>query len=366
MATSKIASTVDQSSHSVMSVQHLIAKEPLSSIPQHFVRQQERQSPFSNIETGSLPSIPTIDMEQLLSDVAAPGADIEFQKLLSVCKEWGLFQLVNHGVSDSLLEKLKEETEEFFQLPFEEKVKYKMEGDFEGYGNMVLSDNQKRDWGDRMYMVTNPLHKRKPYLFPELPSSLRSTLEIYIEELQKLSMKLLGLLARGLKVETREVVELFEDGMQSMRMGYYPPCPQPELVMGVSAHTDGTGITILNQANAVNGLQLKKDGVWVPVNALPNAFLVNIGDILEILSNGIYKSVEHRATVSSDEERISIAMFFYPKFGSEMGPLASLTNPNNPPLFKRIGMEDYVQGFFSHLSTGRSHLQHLKISLKNN
>ncbi|KAJ7968829.1 Oxoglutarate-dependent dioxygenase 2 [Quillaja saponaria] len=158
-------------------------------------------------------------MEQLLSDDAAPGTDIEFQKLLLVCKEWGLFQLVNHGVSDSLLEKLKEETEEFFQLPLKEKVKYKMEGDFEGYGNVVLSDNQKRDWGDRMYM---------------------STLEIYIEELQKLSMKLLGLLARGLKVETREVVELFEDGMQSMRMGYHPPCPQPELVMGISAHTDGT------------------------------------------------------------------------------------------------------------------------------
>ncbi|KAJ7968833.1 2-oxoglutarate (2OG) and Fe(II)-dependent oxygenase superfamily protein [Quillaja saponaria] len=358
MATSKLASGLDQSSHSVLSVQHLISKQHISSVPQQFVRLD--QEPLASAFSASLPTIPTIDMNQLLSDEA--GADSnEVEKLFSVCKEWGLFQLVNHGVSDSLLEKLKQDTEGFFQLPLDEKVKYRKPDDFEGYGNHILSDDQKLDWGDRFYMVTNPVHKRKPHLFPELPSSLRSTLESYIEELQKISIKLLGLLAIGLKVEPREVVELFEDGMQSMRIGYYPPCPQPELVMGISAHTDGTGITILNQVNGVNGLQLKKDGVWIPVNALSNALLVNIGDVLEIMSNGIYKSVEHRARVNCKEERISIAMFFYPKFESEISPLTSLTNPNNPPLFKRIGMENYLKGFFSHLVTGKSHLEHLRI-----
>lgn len=88
-------------------------------------------------------------------------------------------QLVNHGVSFSLLEKLKHEIEGFFKLPSEEKMKYKVRpGDFEGYGTVVRSENQKLDWGDRFYTIINPIHRRKPYLFPELPSSLRFSLSL--------------------------------------------------------------------------------------------------------------------------------------------------------------------------------------------
>lgn len=81
---------------------------------------------------------------------------------------------MNHGVSSSLLEKLNHEIEEFFKLPLEEKMKFKVRpGDVEGYGTIVRSDDQRLDWGDRVYMIINPIHRRKPYLFPELPSSFR-------------------------------------------------------------------------------------------------------------------------------------------------------------------------------------------------
>lgn len=84
---------------------------------------------------------------------------------------------MNHGVSPTLLEKLKHEIEEFFKLPLEEKMKYQVRpGEVEGYGPVVNTKNQKLDWGDRVYMITNPIHRRKPYLFPELPSSLRYSL----------------------------------------------------------------------------------------------------------------------------------------------------------------------------------------------
>lgn len=76
--------------------------------------------------------------------------------------------------------------------------------------------------------------------------------------------------------------EVFEDGMQSLRMTYYPPCPKPELVMGFAAHSDSTVITILNEVNGVSGLEVKKNGVWLPVNFLPNSLVVNVGDILEV------------------------------------------------------------------------------------
>ena len=95
---------------------------------------------------------------------------------------------------------------------------------------------------------------------------------------------LLANMARALKIKPEEILEeLFDDELgQKMRMNYYPPCPEPDLVIGVTPHSDATGLTILLQVNEVEGLQIKKDGKWVPVKPLPNAFIVNIGDMLEV------------------------------------------------------------------------------------
>lgn len=67
-----------------------------------------------------------------------------------------------------------------------------------------------------------------------------------------------------------------------MRMNYYPPSPQPEKVIGLTNHSDATALTILLQVNEVEGLQIRKDDMWVPVRPMPNAFVVNVGDILEV------------------------------------------------------------------------------------
>ena len=120
------------------------------------------------------------------------------------------------------------------------------------------------------------------YTFFVFFTSCRNTIESYFSELQTLAMTLMGLMGKAFKMEIREMEELFEDGMQSMRMTYYPPCPQPELVVGLTPHSDATGITILHQVNGVGGLQIKKDGVWIPVNFIPNAFVVNVGDTMEV------------------------------------------------------------------------------------
>lgn len=83
-------------------------------------------------------------------------------------------QVVNHGVNLKEMEELRKEVEGFFKLPLEEKMKYKIRaGDVEGYGTVIRSQDQKRDWNDRFYMTINPLHKIRPHLFPQLPSSLR-------------------------------------------------------------------------------------------------------------------------------------------------------------------------------------------------
>ncbi|KAF8391143.1 hypothetical protein HHK36_023444 [Tetracentron sinense] len=144
-------------------------------------------------------------------------------------------------------------------------------------------------------------------------------MEAYSSELKNLAMNILERMAKALKMEAKEMRELFEEGWQAMRMNYYPPCPQPELVIGLTPHSDAVGLTFLLQLNEMEGLQIRKDGRWVPVKPLPDAFIVNIGDILEIESNGAYRSIHHRPTVNSVKERLSIATFLSPNLDGEIG-----------------------------------------------
>lgn len=110
----------------------------------------------------------------------------------------------------------------------------------------------------------------------------RNALESYLKETRKIAMTLFGMIAGNLNIEVRKLEELFEDGMEAIRMSYYPPCPTPELVVGLRPHSDASGLTILNQLNGVEGLQVKKDGIWFPVSFIPDAFIVNVGDIIEV------------------------------------------------------------------------------------
>ncbi|GAV82746.1 2OG-FeII_Oxy domain-containing protein [Cephalotus follicularis] len=110
-----------------------------------------------------------------------------------------------------------------------------------------------------------------------------NTLEAYLAEMKNLEMKILNLLVKALGMHQNDMRELFEEGMQSMRMNYYPPCPQPEHVTGLHSHSDSNGLTILLQINDIEVLQIRKDGNWAPINPLPNAFVINLGNTLEVI-----------------------------------------------------------------------------------
>ncbi|KAJ9690870.1 hypothetical protein PVL29_013163 [Vitis rotundifolia] len=343
----------------VPSVQEL-AKDSLTTVPPRYLR-PEQDPPFSShTSTTPLPHIPVIDFHCLLS---GDGVESELEKLHHACKEWGFFQLKNHGVSSSLMEKVKAEIQEFFNLPMEEKRKFwQQPGQIEGFGQaFVVSEEQKLDWGDLFFMVTLPPHLRKPHLFPKLPLPFRDTLEVYAVELKNLAMAILGFMAKALKMEAKDMKALFEEGFQAMRMNYYPPCPQPDQVIGLTPHSDSVGLTILLQVNEMEGLQVRKNGIWIPIKALPDAFVVNIGDVLEIVTNGNYRSIEHRAVVNSVKERLSIATFYNPKIEGDVGPAPSLVTPHSPALFKNVSVADYLKGLFSRELHGKSYLDVLKI-----
>ncbi|MBA0693700.1 hypothetical protein Goari_004054 [Gossypium aridum] len=159
------------SSLSVPSVQEL-AKKPLKEVPPRYVRTDEDSPIISH--SNPLPQVPVIDMQKLSSQQ-------ELEKLHYACKGWGFFQLINHGVSTSLVEKVKMEVQEFSNLPMEERKKLWQKSDeIEGFGQaFVVSEEQKLNWGDMFYMITLPTYLRKPHLFPNLPITLRFFICIY-------------------------------------------------------------------------------------------------------------------------------------------------------------------------------------------
>ncbi|KAK1423667.1 hypothetical protein QVD17_18974 [Tagetes erecta] len=329
----------------VPNVQEL-AKEPLTTVPPRYIH-PDQDSPIISSLPSSRPQVPIIDMARLLSQDSVHS---EVENLHHACRDWGFFQLINHEVSCSILENVKKETQEFFKLGLEEKNKYAQKaGDNEGYGQaFVVSEDQKLDWSDMLGIITLPSHLQSPHLLPKLPHPFRDAIEEYSREVEKTALKTLTFLEKALKIKHDELKVLFLDGLQVMRMNYYPPCPQPEQVIGITPHADGSGITFLLQVDdQVEGLQIKKDGIWIPVVPHPNAFIVNIGDVTQIISNDEYKSIEHRAVVNSEKERISIATFVNPNLGVEIGPALSLITPQTPVKFKRIAYGDHLKNYMS-------------------
>ena len=106
-------------------------------------------------------------------------------------------------------------------------------------------------------------------------------MEAYSADLKNILAEILRQIRKKLRMDETEMTVLLE-GKQAMGFNYYPPCPQPEQVIGLPPHSDFGGITSLLEVNGVQGLQIKKDGLWIPVKSLPNAFIINIGDALEV------------------------------------------------------------------------------------
>ncbi|XP_057819861.1 oxoglutarate-dependent flavonoid 7-O-demethylase 1 [Cryptomeria japonica] len=343
-------------SFSVPVVQEL-AYQNLHSLPERYIR-SEKERPNNSIPYQS--DIPIIDMDMFLRD-----SDLcrqkELEKLGAACQQWGFFQVVNHGIPLSLLERMKGIFREFIQLPLEEKLKYKVQ-ESEGYGQMfVASDDQTLDWADVLYLATLPPENRKMNFWPTKPRDFRETLDRYAVEIQKLDNTVLSLLSENLGLKPDCFINIFGKMSLSTRMNYYPPCPRPDLVLGLSPHSDATGLTVLLQDDETVGLHICKDGEWIPVQPIPGALVINIGDMLEVISNGIFNSIEHRAVTNMDSDRISIAMFCAPSGETEVGPAPELIDELHPCKYRKFIRQEYMQHYFSSRLDGKGSLEFAKI-----
>ncbi|XP_006645290.2 protein SRG1-like [Oryza brachyantha] len=330
--------------------------QELHTVPERYIRDGDDR-PNGGAEVCAL-EIPVIDVGELRR-----GGEEELDKLRLACKQWGFFQVVNHGVEEEVMEEMEKAAREFFMLPLEEKEKYPMEpGGIQGYGHaFVFSEDQKLDWCNMLALGVEPAFIRRPNLWPTTPANFSGTLETYSVEIRELCLRLLDHIAAALGLAPGRFNGMFGEAVQAVRMNFYPPCPRPELVLGLSPHSDGSAVTVLQQDAAFAGLQVLRDGAWVPVQPVPGALVVNIGDTLEVLTNGRYKSVEHRAVASGEHDRLSVVTFYAPAYDVELGPMPEFVAGGEPCRYRRYNHGEYSRHYVTSRLEGKKTLEFAKI-----
>ncbi|XP_059076815.1 protein SRG1-like [Cryptomeria japonica] len=265
-------------------------------------------------------------------------------------------KVVNHGIPHSLIDTVKRIAKDFFKLPLERKQSYSLRpGDLQGYGQtFVVSENQKLDWGNLLGLIMYPPELRDLNFWPTEPADFMETVYAYNTEIKRRAGQLLALIAESLHLQPDFFEKKFGNAYQKMRMNYYPPCVNPDLVLGLSAHADMVALTLLLQDDEVVGLQIHKDDQWRSVKPIPYALVINTGNMMEVMTNGRYKSVVHRAITNKEKERLSIGVFYAPRFTEEISPAPELIDDNNPCLFKKFIHQDYMQDYHTRGTKGKS------------
>jgi isopenicillin N synthase-like dioxygenase len=244
------------------------------------------------------------------------------------CRESGFFSVVGHGIDPSLLGALDARAREFFALPEDEKADIAMarggtawRGWFPVGGELTSGVPDRKEG---IYFGTEgeagdprPLHG--PNLFPARPPELRDVVLGALDAFTALGHRLLSSIATGLGLDEGWFArELAWDPMVLFRIFHYPP---GEGGWGVGEHTDYGLLTLLLQDDN-GGLEVRGPaGDWVPVPPMPGALVCNLGDMLERMTGGRYRSTPHRVRSPSAADRISCPFFFDPSWDAVVPPM---------------------------------------------
>ncbi|XVF04471.1 hypothetical protein REPUB_Repub05bG0085800 [Reevesia pubescens] len=276
----------------------------------------------NNKPTILFPQIPIVDLSK---------PDSKHQ-IIKACEEFGFFKVVNHGVPMELISMLESEATKFFSLPLSEKEKTGRHQPY-GYGNKRIGPNGDVGWVEYLLLTTNQDPNLLGLLSDENPESFRFALNNYTSAVKKMACEILEMIADGLKIQPRNAMSklLMDEQSDSVfRLNHYPPCPdvQPlngnSNVIGFGEHTDPQIISVL-RSNNTSGLQIYlRDGSWISVPPDQYSFFINVGDSLQVMTNGRFKSVKHRVLANSVKSRLSMIYFGGPPLSEKIAPFPSL------------------------------------------
>ncbi|KQJ90477.1 1-aminocyclopropane-1-carboxylate oxidase 1 [Brachypodium distachyon] len=290
-------------------------------------------------------SFPIIDMG-LLGGEERPAA---MELLHDACENWGFFQVLDHGISTELLDEVEKMTKAHYKRVREQRFLEFASKTLEG----GKADTENLDWESTFFVR----HLPEPNIgdIPDLDDDYRRVMKQFAAELEKLAERLLDLLCENLGLEKGYLTRAFRAGSKAgvptfgTKVSSYPPCPRPDLVKGLRAHTDAGGIILLFQDDQVGGLQLLKDGAWVDVPPTRHSIVVNLGDQLEVITSGRYKSVLHRVVAQTDGNRMSIASFYNPASDAVIFPAPALVKKEaGAGTYPKFVFEDYMKLYVRH------------------
>ncbi|KAL2544747.1 Gibberellin 3-beta-dioxygenase 1 [Forsythia ovata] len=285
-------------------------------------------------------------------DLSAPNV---VELVGNACQVWGMFHVINHGVSSSLVDDVDSCARQLFSLPTQQKLKtLRAPGGATGYGAARISPFfSKLMWHEGFTIIGSAVEHAKE-LWPHDYEEFCNVMDTYQKKMKSLAYQILLLILKFLDTtqeeeETISITSIYgSEG--ALQLNSYPCCPDPNRAIGLAPHTDSLLLTILHQSET-NGLQIHRNGVgWLSVPPISGSLVVNIGDLLHIMSNGRFPTVYHRAVPNQNRHRISIAYFYGPPADSIVGPLSKLPFPR----YRSLTVKEYISLKNKHLERALS------------
>jgi aminocyclopropanecarboxylate oxidase len=267
-------------------------------------------------------------------------------------------QILNHGISTELMDEVEKLTKDHYKRVREQRFlefasKALKHDDGGGDAQQGVKKAENLDWESTFFVRHLPESNLAD--IPDLDDTYRRAMKRFAGELEALAERLLDLLCENLGLEKGYLARAFRGPSKGAptfgtKVSSYPPCPRPDLVKGLRAHTDAGGIILLFQDDRVGGLQLLKDGEWVDVPPTRHSIVVNLGDQLEVITNGRYKSVVHRVVAQTDGNRMSIASFYNPGGDAVIFPAPALVRADEAAgaAYPKFVFEDYMKLYVRH------------------
>uniref|UniRef100_A0A8R7V2L5 Fe2OG dioxygenase domain-containing protein n=2 Tax=Triticum urartu TaxID=4572 RepID=A0A8R7V2L5_TRIUA len=305
------------------------------------------------------PSPPPLESEIIFTipsvDLALPHSS-SLPLIRAAARSCGFFHVTNHGVDTATVDGAVSAVRAFHELPLTVRSAFYTPASVGSvtYSTIPIQPGKNSagpllPWRDTLQVRFGP--PPAPDL-AHLPPACRDALLKYQLLMTALGKKMAGLLSEALGVGAGRLERAMQVEGLLMACHYYPPCPEPARVVGGLEHTDPSLFTVLAQ-DGVGGLQVRlRDGRWADVPPEPGALLVNIGDVLKVVSNDEYESVEHRVVIKSCEDaRVSIALFFNPAKRQEsdlFGPLPELLTAGKQQRYRAFTLTEFMSSRREH------------------
>jgi len=303
-------------------------------------------------------NIPSVDLADFTEGNKETKAAF-VKELGKAYEEIGFVAVKNHGLSDALCAELYAQVKGFFTLSKEEKEAYEIEGlaGQRGYVSFGKEHAKNKNEGDlkefwhfgQTVEDNDPIKEEYPdnVQVNELPKFNAVGREVY-QKLETTGREMLRAIALHLNLDENYFDAKIHNGNSILRPIHYPPIThEPKDAVRAAEHEDINLITLLMGASA-DGLQvLNKSGEWISVTALPDQIVVNVGDMLQRLTNNKLKSTTHRVVNPPREKwgtsRYSIPFFLHPRSEVSLNCLPSCVSESNPKNFSDITAGEYLE-----------------------